>query len=188
LAAKRFALHDQVPALDAVVSGKFGVPTDPKLWSPDGLVRQYVTGGPTTGLNNLVELLQKNGASPAVNEIRAQLSDTLGKAAFGFNPAGDRAATAQRYAAALTRLGSNRLESSFTPAEIEDLKRLGRVAAYMNDAPAGSWVNRSNTGVMGADLLRNVPFVGKGVGALDERLRLSNALRADVNKAPTAGD
>ena len=180
MAAQRFTLHDQVPALDAVASGKFGSIGN-STWSPESLVRNYVTGGDVTGLNNLVGLLKSTKSTGALGEVRAQLGNELQKSGFGFNPSGDAPFTPGRYANALTRLGTDRLSAAFSPDEIANLQAAGRVGGYITQQPSGGFVNRSNTGATMLDLGKELPFgIGKAVNALSNRAAIAKALEADL--------
>jgi hypothetical protein len=58
---------------------------------------------------------------------------------------------------ALHAIGREKLGLFFTPDEVEQLQRIGRVASYTQAQPAGSAVNNSNSGAM---------MVGKGIDLL----------------------
>lgn len=58
---------------------------------------------------------------------------------------------------ALSSLGPEKLGSFFSPEDIQQLQRIGRVASYTQAQPAGSAVNNSNSGAL---------IVGKGLNAL----------------------
>lgn len=61
---------------------------------------------------------------------------------------------------AIKRMGDEKLKLFFLDDEIDQLKRLGRVASYVQAQPAGSAVNNSNSGAMvvgkGLDLLTGI--------------------------------
>lgn len=58
---------------------------------------------------------------------------------------------------ALSSLGPEKLGLFFSPEDIQQLQRIGRVASYTQAQPAGSAVNNSNSGAL---------VVGKGLNAL----------------------
>jgi hypothetical protein len=77
---------------------------------------------------------------------------------------------ASTYNKALKNIGDDKLALFFSPEEIGELQRLGRVAQYMTLQPKGSAVNNSNSGALvlgaGIDLLASATgLVGMPVGA-----------------------
>jgi hypothetical protein len=77
---------------------------------------------------------------------------------------------AATYNKTLKDIGDDKLALFFSPEEIGELQRLGRVAQYMTLQPKGSAVNNSNSGALvlgaGIDALANVVGVSSiGVGA-----------------------
>ena len=77
---------------------------------------------------------------------------------------------AATYNKTLKEIGDKKLALFFTPEEIGELKRLGRVAEYTTVQPKGSAVNNSNSGALvlgaGIDALANLTGLsGFGVGA-----------------------
>lgn len=77
---------------------------------------------------------------------------------------------ASTYNKTLSDIGDRKLALFFTPEEIGELKRLGRVAEYTTLQPKGSAVNNSNSGALvlgaGIDALANLAGVSSlGVGA-----------------------
>ena len=78
---------------------------------------------------------------------------------------------AATYNKTLKEIGDKKLALFFTPEEIGELKRLGRVAEYTTVQPKGSAVNNSNSGALmlgaGIDILANsVGIVSPGVATL----------------------
>lgn len=134
-AAERFALRDQVPALKAAT--KVGT-------NEDAFVNQFVIRGRPAEVRNLANLLKKTDPA-AFDQARQQVAAFIERAAFGQNLAGDKNIAPERLAGALDSLGTARLKAFFSPEEIEQFRRLGRVAAYIVSEPAGSAPNRSNT-------------------------------------------
>lgn len=78
---------------------------------------------------------------------------------------------AATYNKTLKEIGDKKLALFFTPEEIGELKRLGRVAEYTTVQPKGTAVNNSNSGALmlgaGIDILANsVGIVSPGVATL----------------------
>lgn len=142
-AAERFALRDQVPALKAAALGGA---------NEDTFVRQFVIQGRPTDVRNLADLLKRTDPD-AFNQARQQVAAFIERAAFGQNPAGDKNIAAERLAAALDSLGTARLKAFFSPDEIDRLRKVSRVAAYIVSEPAGSAPNRSNSAAAMANVL-----------------------------------
>lgn len=142
-ARERFALLDALPALRAAAEGGA---------NEDRFVRQYLLQARPTDVRELATLLGRENPG-ALEQARQQVGAFLERAAFGTNLAGDRAFAPERFAAALDSLGTARLKAFFSPQEIERLRALGRVGAYISSEPAGAAVNRSNTAAQGANLV-----------------------------------
>jgi hypothetical protein len=132
LAAKRFALQDAVPALEAASSGSV---------APDDFVRRFIINGNTDEVQGLSTLL----GPQEIQQARAQIGAKLQDAAFGQNSAGDKIFAPERYAKALSDLGTDKLGAFFTPQEVAQMHTLGRVGAYINSTPSAAPVNTSNT-------------------------------------------
>lgn len=155
LAAKRFELHDLVPALKAASEDTV---------SADAFVRRFVTSAPTKDVQMMAQLLKQ--ASPeALQEARTQVGARLQRAAFGENVAGDKIFSPERYATALREIGDKKLGAFFNEAEIAQLKRLGRVGAYINSVPSAAPVSSSNSNIasMVANYGAKLPMVGPAV-------------------------
>lgn len=135
LAAQRFQLQDAIPALKAAADGTV---------APDDFVRRFVVQGKTNDVRQLAKLLKQNSPE-AFQEARAQIGNELSRAAFGTNAAGDTVFSPNRYAEGLRRLGSQKLSAFYSPEEVDQIQRVGRVGAYINSQPAASPVNNSNT-------------------------------------------
>ena len=160
-ALERFKLQDAVPALKAAAEGTV---------SPDDFVKRFVINGKTDEVRALGDLLSKSDQA-AWNQARAQIGETLQRAAFGENAAGDAPFSASRYMATVRRLGPDKLRAFFSPAEVEDIFRTGRVGTYIKQAPNASAVNSSNAGAAIANLAGKIPgvspFMTVGKMALD---------------------
>jgi len=151
-AKERFALHDAAPALRAASEGAV---------SADDFVRRFIVGGKTDEVNKMAQIL----GSDARNEAKAQIGEYLRRAAFGENTAGDKAFAQESFNKALSNIGTDKLRAFFSPEEIVQLQRLGRVGAYMTSSPARAPVNSSNTAGALFNLLQSVPGVGRAVSA-----------------------
>jgi hypothetical protein len=174
LAAKRFAMHEEIPALSAAAEGRVD----------DTFVSKYVIGSKSSEqVQKLAGLLRKE-APDAFEETRQQIGAHLSRAAFGENTSGSKAVNQENYNKALRQVGTAKLEAFFEPQEVEQLKRLGRLSSYMVSPPAGSASNYSNTASALANLLRSAGGflpVGKGtVQFMGDKLEAGAAMKANV--------
>lgn len=182
-ASERFKMHDAIPALKAAADGSV---------APDDFVRRFVVGGKTNDVKGLAQVLKQ--ADPAsFQEARAQLADELRRAAFGENAAGDAPFASARYMAAIRRLGPDKLGAFFTPQEVMDIMRVGRVGTYIKQAPNASAVNNSNTAGALMNLASKVPGMSplvtlgnRAVSAVKNGNALKAALAAEVPSTPAA--
>lgn len=133
LAKGRFDVHRDVPALQAALNDE----------APDRFVQKYVLGGNVDEVQRLASLL-KQQSPEAFDQARSQIGDKIVRAAFGENTAGDKLATPERLARALREIGTDKLGAFYSPAEIEQFKRMSRVTAYINSTPSAAPVNTSN--------------------------------------------
>jgi hypothetical protein len=154
LAAKRFSIMELVPALKQASEGSIAA---------DDFVRKFVINGKAEQLKAMAGLLDGD----AKNQMRAQIVASLRRAAFGENMAGDKSFSPERYAQHLRSIGSEKMSAFFSEGEIETLRRMGRVGAYMNSAPAQS-------PVLGNP---NMFWAGPMMGALDRIPMLGTAAR-----------
>ncbi|UEP23101.1 hypothetical protein LL999_22925 [Burkholderia ambifaria] len=180
LAAQRFALHEQVPALEAASSESV---------APDDFVRRFVTNGKTNDVLSLANLLREQNRPSTLQEMRSQIGGQLAKAGFGANPAGDAKFGPAAYANALRNMGDTKLSAFYTPDEIAQLHTIGRVGGYINSHPAAAPVNTSNTasaifGLMGKGV-EAVPYVGKLIQGAHNRAFVQRALAASLANAST---
>lgn len=155
LAAKRFELHDLVPALKAASEDTV---------SADAFVRKFVTSAPTKDVRMMADLLRQTSPE-ALQEARTQVGAKLQRAAFGENVAGDKIFSPERYAATLREIGDKKLAAFFNEAEIAQLKRMGRVGAYINSVPSAAPVSSSNSNIasMVANYGAKLPGVGPAI-------------------------
>lgn len=184
-ATERFRLHDAVPALKAASEG--GV-------APDDFVRRFVVGGKTDDVKGMATILQQSDPA-AYQEARAQIADSLRRAAYGENLTGDAGFRASGYGEQLRRLGKDKLAAFFSPAEVDDLFRVGRVGAVIKQAPNGAAVNNSSTASALANLLGRLPGTSPAVAlgstitrGVRDRADVKNALRATVQARPAPLD
>jgi hypothetical protein len=130
---------------------------------PDQFVRKFVLGGDVAD----AAAVAKSGDPAATKSaILTHLKDR----ALGGRSDETGTFGAATYNKTLKEIGDKKLELFFSPEEIGELKRLGRVAEYTTLQPKGSAVNNSNSGALvlgaGIDLLANATGLsGFGVGA-----------------------
>ena len=141
--------------IDATVNGM----------QPDQFVRKFVLSGDVADAAAVAKAGDSAATKSAIlthlkDKALGGQSDELGS--FG----------AASYNKAIKDIGDKKLELFFNPDEIQELKRLGRVAGYMTTQPKGSAVNNSNSGALmlgvGIDALGamgGLPFVGTAIGA-----------------------
>lgn len=181
-ASERFKLQDAVPALKAASEGSV---------APDDFVNRFIINGKTDDVKGLSQILQSSSPE-AWQEARAQMADTLKRAAFGENAAGDSPFSPSRYMQQIRRLGVDKLGAFFTPGEVDDILRVGRVGTYIKQAPNAATVNTSNTAAAVGNLLTRFSAEGSGVPGAGIAVGLAKrgigAVRgqADVNNALAA--
>lgn len=146
-AAARFKIQDAVPALKSVVEGKA---------SPDAFVSRYIVNGETADVQALAGMLKQTNPQ-AFAEARNQIGATLQRAAFGENVAGDKIFSAERFAKALREIGTDKLSAFYTPQEIEQLQRISRVGAYINQHPTAAPVMGNPNMAWAGTLLNMIP-------------------------------
>lgn len=184
MAAQRFALQEQIPALEAAAADR--VPAD-------DFVRRFIVGGKTDDVVALANLLREQ-APGALEQARSQIGAQLVSKGFGANPAGDARFNPSPYMQQMQAFGPTKLGAFFSPDEIGQLNTIGRVGAYMNAFPAASPVNTSNTAsALGSLLspgLKELPFgVGKVFDGISNRMFVNRALAARLSDAvPAAGN
>lgn len=179
LAAQRFALQDQIPALQAASTDTI---------NPDDFVRRYIVGGKTDQVSALANLLQSHDPG-AFNEARNQLGAQLALKGFGNNVAGDAPFKPAGYAQQMQAFGPTKLSAFYSPDEIDQLNAIGRVGSYMNSYPSAAPVNTSNTASALASVLgsgiKKIPYVGGLIDNANNRMFVSKALAAELKNAQT---
>lgn len=183
-AAGVYQARKDAPALAAAAADK----------APDRFVRQYLINAPVREVEALAPYLQQN--PEAWQQARAQIAETLRRAAFGENLSGDKVFAPERYAAALRQLGPQRLAVFFNPQELVRLNLVGKVASDTLSTPAGAQraVNYSNTGsavmnLLGtlseSPLMRNLPgarAVANQIGEIRTEREIGQALSQQAPK------
>lgn len=146
-AADRFGALDKSPALKAATEGA----------APDAFIDQHVIHG-TAG--NLLALRANLSQKPELwGEVRGQVVDWL--KARAINEAADEYGkfSQSAYNKALKQLGDGKLKVLFSPDEIAQIKRVGRVASAIQSQPVGAAVNNSGTSQAMANLAARVSGV-----------------------------
>jgi hypothetical protein len=125
--------------------------------------------------------------------MQQQMLKYLESKAFGANAAGDGGGRQASFNQELNSIGRNKLAAILGEQQADDLFAVGRVMAYIQQQPAGSAVNNSNTGAMVASLLGKIggtvkgapyisDFVVKPLTAFQDRGAVQNALAAQLPK------
>jgi hypothetical protein len=177
LAAQRFALHEQIPALEASASNSINA---------DDFVKKFIVGGKTDQVSALANLLREQ-APASFTEARNQIGAQLAMKGFGQNVAGDAPFKPAGFAQQMSAFGPSKLGAFYTPEEINQLNTIGRVGSYMNAFPSSAPVNTSNTASALASVLgsgiKKIPYVGGLIDNAQNRMFVSKALGADLSNA-----
>lgn len=148
---------------------------------PDDFFQKYVIKGTVADARNLAN-------NVPVGEMRDAIVNHLKDKALG--GAADEVGkfSQSAYNKALSQIGDKKLALFFQPEEIENLKRVGRVASYTQVQPVGSAVNNSNSGALllgrGLDMMRNIPVLGPMVSPAVQNVRATLQQRAAENVTP----
>lgn len=172
-AKTRFSAIDSTPALKAAINAA----------EPDDFVKKYVINGKIREINELGKLAGAEGRQI----MKQQMLKYLEGKAFGANAAGDGAGRQASFNQELNSIGKNKLSALLGDQTTDDLFAVGRVMAYIQQQPAGSAVNNSNTGAMVASLLGKIggtvkgapyinDFVVKPIQTFKDRAAVSGAL------------
>jgi hypothetical protein len=152
---------------------------------PDQFVRKFVLSGDVADAAAVAKTGDPTATKSAIlthlkDKALGGRSDETGK--FG----------AATYNKAIKDIGDKKLELFFSPEEITELKRLGRVAEYMTLQPAGSAVNNSNSGALvlgaGIDVITNalgIGFPGAATVAIPMGKKL---LQGKINASTSASE
>lgn len=123
---------------------------------PTRIAQRFIVGGTPDEARIVAQQVSPQGREiirqTLANKIKA---DALGGASDEVGKVSQSALNR-----AINRIGEEKLGLFFAPEELDALRRLGRVASYVQAQPAGSAVNNSNSGALmlgrGADFLRGV--------------------------------
>lgn len=177
LAAQRFALQEQIPALEASATDSI---------NPDDFVRKFIIGGKTDQVGALADLL-KSQAPDAFQEARNQIGAQLALKGFGNNVAGDAPFKPAGFAQQMQAFGPTKLGAFYTPDELAQLNAIGRVGSYMNSFPSSAPVNTSNTasalGSLVGQGVKRIPYVGGLIENAQNRALVNRALAAKLSDA-----
>jgi len=123
---------------------------------PARIAKRFVIGG--TADEAATVALELNPAD--IPTIRDALATHIKKQALSGAADEVGKVSQSRLNSAINTIGREKLSFFFSPEEMDQLTRTGRVASYMQFQPAGSAVNNSNSGALvlgrGADLLTNL--------------------------------
>lgn len=151
MAAGRFQTLDQTPALRAAISNV----------EPDDFVSKFVLNGKVNEIERMQALLPPEGRE----QVRAQTIAYLQQKAFGANAAGDGKAAQATFNNELRRIGRPKLVALLGEDGANEMFRIGRVLAYIKQAPEGAMPNTSGTGQMLTGMLgrtkglKGLPYV-----------------------------
>jgi hypothetical protein len=124
---------------------------------PDQFVRKFVLGG---DVSDAAAVAKSGDPAATKSAILTHLKDR----ALGGRSDETGTFGAATYNKTLKEIGDKKLELFFSPEEIGELKRLGRVAEYTTLQPKGSAVNNSNSGALmlgaGIDVLAHSVGIG----------------------------
>ena len=156
-AKQRFDWQDSAPGIAKALNGA----------TPDTFVQQNILSR-GAGFNDVAKIAETIGSDPAAREaVRGAIVQYLKEAAIG---KGNTTATGnfsgRGWASAVDGIGDKKLGLFFDPAEVEQLKAMGRVGTTETFQPRGSAVNNSNTAAGFAGLLQGLsnqlgPVLGK---------------------------
>lgn len=151
-AAERFGALDKSAPLKAAVDGA----------APDDFMRKFVISGKAGDLLSLRADLQQQPQLWLWGEVRGQVVDWLKERAL--NGATDEFGkfSQSAYNKAINQIGDAKLKVLFSPQEIDQIRRVGRVASAIQVQPVGSAVNNSGTSQAIANLVSrasNVPYL-----------------------------
>lgn len=141
-----YAFEDSSPLVRSTLA-------DAASADPERIAKRFIIGGTADEAAQVARNLSPEGMQTVRNALATHIKR---KALSG---ASDEMGNVSQKAlnSAIQSLGPEKLLLFFTPDEVQQLQRLGRVASYMQVQPAGSAVNNSNSGAL---------MVGKGIDLL----------------------
>lgn len=179
-ASERFKSIETTPALDALLKGNV---------RPDDFIEKYVISR-SASVQDVTNLLGKVDDGAKAN-IKAAIIEHLNKKAAGTSPKGAQQFSYSTFAKEVERIGDRKLAAIFSPAEVEEIKRLVRVGSVMNFNPKSVTINRSGTSQALLDLamqMNKVPLLNKASQALIQapaaEVQLSNVLNSGLSGIP----
>jgi hypothetical protein len=175
-ARQRFQKIESIPALSDMLQKK-QIP-------PEDFVETYVIRGSNDEVKSLVGQLPPG----ARRDVRAAVVDWLkAKAVTGTENTATFSQAA--YNRALDTIGKRNLQAIFEgePQILEQMRRIGRVAAYVQKAPVGAGVNYSSSATALIDMLDKVgrlPVLSAVVGKPGDIVRATQVTKALNPPAP----
>lgn len=149
LASERFKAQDALPALAQASEGTL---------SADKFVTQHIINAETKNVKELAKALTGTPEGRlAFKEAKNQLGAYIQRAAFGENTAGDKILSPERLAKALRQIGTEKLKVFYSPQEVEQLHRISRVGAYIDQIPAASPVMGNPNMTWAGPMLGRIP-------------------------------
>lgn len=157
-ARERFGWQQATPAVQRTLEGA----------APDAFIQREVISR-SAAAADVARLASELAGNPqATQAVRSGIVQHLKDAAIG---KGNDAQTAnfsgRQWLSALSEIGDQKMRAFFSPAEVEQLKAIGRVGATETFQPRGSAVNNSNTAAGMAGLLQGL---SKNLGPLINKI------------------
>jgi hypothetical protein len=175
-ASARFNQLEVTPSLKAALNGE----------QPDKFFQKYVLGGTQADLRNMGQVLPPEAKQAVNNEVVNYLKTKA------LNGASDETGNFSQsaYNKALRDL-EPKIAAIMPTDQIEVLRRIGRVASYIQAAPAGNSVNTSNSAVAALNMLSklgSVPYIKdylvKPLQGHAQRGQVEQALAARIPSTP----
>lgn len=148
---------------------------------PDKFFQKHVVGGKAADLQQTADFLKQS--PEAFQQVRNDILGYLKSKAL--NGASDEVGKFSQsgFNKAMSQFGKDKLAAFFSPDEIANLQRIGRVASYEQVQPPGSRYNNSGTAAQGANLL--MKYAGNAASVARSAVN-ALAAHANVNKALNA--
>lgn len=154
---------------------------------PDKFFQKHLVGNTSNvaEVQRLADMLKQNPQS--FEQVKSDIVGWLKNKAL--NGASDEVGKFSQsgFNKAMSQIGRNKLAAFFSPEEIAKLQTIGRVASYMQVAPAGSRINTSNTAAGVANLAGKVAgnnaLIGlakKAANSIMDYSRVNTAVGAKV--------
>jgi hypothetical protein len=173
-----YAYEDSSPLVRSILSD--GASSDPQR-----IAQRFIIGGTAREAADIANQVGPQGQLEIKNALVSYLKEKA------LNQSADEVGkfSQSSYKKAFQSLARNgKLELFFSPEEITQLERLGRVASYAQVQPVGSAVNNSNSGALllgrGLDALNKFPFFGPLIGPALKNIDVSLQQRTAQNISP----